>query len=198
MAPDSSSPKSQNRANPLYERNLGLISEGQQNRLLESRVLICGVGGMRGVCAEVLVRLGIGNLVLVDHDKFDLYNFNRQIHANRETLGRNKAEVLAEEFRKINPDLKGTPVPKGLTDGNVDEMIVQSTIGLAHNLGIKVVAEGVENLETWDRLSSMGCDYLQGYYISKPLRANQFVDWLDRSPWTISENGSSAGQSGRA
>lgn len=61
-----------------------------------------------------------------------------------------------------------------------DASIVRATIDLAHNLGLKVVAEGVENEETGSALRALGCDYLQGYHISKPLPADEIVRWLSR------------------
>ena len=64
-----------------------------------------------------------------------------------------------------------------------DEVIVRSTIDLAHNLGLKAVAEGVENIEAWNKLRDMGCDYAQGYFMSKPLPAAQFIDWIGSSSW---------------
>jgi diguanylate cyclase (GGDEF)-like protein len=65
-----------------------------------------------------------------------------------------------------------------------DEVIVRSTIDLAHNLGLKAVAEGVENQEAWDKLREMGCDSAQGYFMSKPLSAENFMDWMLSSPWS--------------
>lgn len=59
-----------------------------------------------------------------------------------------------------------------------DEMIVRSTIALAHSFGLLVVAEGVENAQTYRRLSELGCDQAQGYFMSRPLAAEQFVHWL--------------------
>ncbi|MDI1309948.1 MAG: EAL domain-containing protein [Methylotenera sp.] len=59
-----------------------------------------------------------------------------------------------------------------------DKKIVQSTIDLGHNLGLKVVAEGIENLIVWKLLRSMGCDSGQGYYMSKPMPASDFVKWI--------------------
>ncbi|MFZ5877344.1 MAG: EAL domain-containing protein [Nitrospirota bacterium] len=66
-----------------------------------------------------------------------------------------------------------------------DAKIVRSTIDLAHNLGLKVVAEGVETREVLDRLADMGCDAAQGYYMSKPLPANEFSHWLKNSSWKL-------------
>jgi diguanylate cyclase (GGDEF)-like protein len=63
------------------------------------------------------------------------------------------------------------------TDEN-DAVIVRSTIDLAHNLGLSVVAEGVEDLEAWDILQILRCDTAQGYYMCKPLAATDFLSWL--------------------
>ena len=59
-----------------------------------------------------------------------------------------------------------------------DFMIVRATVDLGRNLGLRVVAEGVEDLATFDRLADFGCDEAQGYYISRPLSAADFIGWL--------------------
>jgi EAL domain-containing protein (putative c-di-GMP-specific phosphodiesterase class I) len=66
-----------------------------------------------------------------------------------------------------------------------DKKIVQSTIDLGHNLGLKVVAEGVEDLLAWGLLRAMGCDFGQGYYMARPMPANDFIAWL--AQWEQSE-----------
>ncbi|HYD60974.1 MAG TPA: EAL domain-containing protein, partial [Noviherbaspirillum sp.] len=63
-----------------------------------------------------------------------------------------------------------------------DAKIVRSTIDLGHNMGLKVVAEGLENLAVWELLAKMGCDQGQGYYISKPMPSEQLAGWLQA--WT--------------
>ncbi|NVK23301.1 MAG: EAL domain-containing protein [Gammaproteobacteria bacterium] len=65
-----------------------------------------------------------------------------------------------------------------LTQSETDEAIVSTTITMAKNLGIKVVAEGIENQETGDMLKKMGCDIVQGYHYSKPLKFEEFIDWV--------------------
>jgi diguanylate cyclase (GGDEF)-like protein len=62
-----------------------------------------------------------------------------------------------------------------------DEVIVKATIGLAHNLGLEVVAEGVENQESADRLRELGCNYLQGFFFSKPVPADEFIAMVGQS-----------------
>jgi diguanylate cyclase (GGDEF)-like protein len=59
-----------------------------------------------------------------------------------------------------------------------DALIVQSTIELAHNLGLRVVAEGVETEAIWDRLGELGCDYAQGYFLCKPVPPGEMVEWV--------------------
>lgn len=64
-----------------------------------------------------------------------------------------------------------------------DEMIVRSTIELAHNLGLSVVAEGVENIETRDHLETLGCDLGQGNFFSRALPSDELSRWLSESQW---------------
>lgn len=64
-----------------------------------------------------------------------------------------------------------------------DELIVNSTIHLAHNLGLTVVAEGVENQALLQRLQDMGCDEAQGFYIGRPMDTKNADTWLVESGW---------------
>jgi diguanylate cyclase (GGDEF)-like protein len=63
-----------------------------------------------------------------------------------------------------------------------DATIVSSTVNLAHGLGLKVVAEGVESKEVWQELEALGCDTIQGYYAAKPMPPEKLVGWLNSSP----------------
>jgi diguanylate cyclase (GGDEF)-like protein len=63
-----------------------------------------------------------------------------------------------------------------------DAVIVRSTIDLGHNLGLRVVAEGVESREIWDRLAALGCDTAQGFYLSRPIPAAALDEWLAGRP----------------
>jgi EAL domain-containing protein (putative c-di-GMP-specific phosphodiesterase class I) len=67
---------------------------------------------------------------------------------------------------------------KNMVTDNDDLVIVRSTIELGHNLGLKVVAEGVEDKATLDKLEQLGCDLVQGYHISRPLPPEQLEVWL--------------------
>jgi diguanylate cyclase (GGDEF)-like protein len=70
-----------------------------------------------------------------------------------------------------------------MTTDQGDAVIVRSTIDLAHNLGLKVVAEGVENQETLRALVALGCDEAQGYYFSKPLQSAELIEWQKQRVW---------------
>ena len=61
-----------------------------------------------------------------------------------------------------------------------DASIVKATIQLGHNLGLNVVAEGVEDEKTYLALKDMGCDIQQGYFISRPAPAEDFMDWIQK------------------
>ena len=65
-----------------------------------------------------------------------------------------------------------------MLDGETDRDIVQASIGLAHDLGLLVVAEGVETVEQLEDLRSLGCDYAQGYLLSRPLTSDGLVVWV--------------------
>ena len=64
-----------------------------------------------------------------------------------------------------------------------DEAIVRSTIELAHSLGLRAIAEGVEDEATLDRLRTLGCDRAQGYHLGRPMPLTQLTEWLATSPW---------------
>ena len=74
---------------------------------------------------------------------------------------------------------------KNMAVNHSDAMIVRSTVELGHNLGLKVVAEGVESQAVWDKLKVLGCDDAQGYHMGRPLPADGFSEWLRQSPWGL-------------
>lgn len=83
-----------------------LLGDEPVNKLITSHVLIVGLGGVGGICAEMIARAGVGKMTIVDADTVDLSNGNRQIPALHSTAGRLKAAVMAERLRDINPELQ--------------------------------------------------------------------------------------------
>src|SRR4051812_22021132 len=76
-----------------------------------------------------------------------------------------------------------------------DRVIVESTVDLGRRLGLRVVAEGVEDQWTWDELARMGCDVSQGFFPTRPLPAERFIAWL--TEWSPGERGLSPGSAPR-
>ncbi len=76
---------------------------------------------------------------------------------------------------------------KNMAADDGDVVIVRSTIELAHNLGLLVVAEGVETQYVWDRLAALGCNSAQGYYMSAPMPATALTRWFHESSWQVTK-----------
>ncbi|MBE6028300.1 MAG: tRNA threonylcarbamoyladenosine dehydratase [Clostridiales bacterium] len=95
-----------------HSRTLTMIGEDGLARLKASKVLIVGIGGVGSYAAEAVARAGTGNITLMDGDSVQPSNLNRQLVALTSTMGRNKAEVMAERIRDIDPDTAVTVLPR--------------------------------------------------------------------------------------
>jgi molybdopterin/thiamine biosynthesis adenylyltransferase len=117
-----------------FQRNLGWVTEREQQQLRRKRVAIAGLGGVGGSYLLAFARLGVGSFSIADFDRFDLVNFNRQAGAGVSTLGRPKVEVLAEMAREINPELDLRAFPEGVSRENLDDFLD----------GVDVYADGLD------------------------------------------------------
>jgi len=90
--------------NERFNRLILLIGEPAFKKLQQLNVIIFGIGGVGSWCAESLVRSGLGHITIVDCDRIDITNTNRQIPALSSTIGREKTEVLKDRLLDINPD----------------------------------------------------------------------------------------------
>ena len=106
-----------------FSRSLPLIGEDGLARLAACRVTVVGLGGVGGYVVEVLARSGVGALTLIDGDKVEESNLNRQIAALSKDIGRYKAEVLAERVEQINPRSKVNAVCEMLTESNCSALV---------------------------------------------------------------------------
>ena len=91
-----------------FDRLEILLGAEAQKKLAAARVAVFGLGGVGGYTVEALARSGVGAIDLIDGDKVEITNVNRQIYAVQSTLGLLKAEVAAERVADINPDCKVT------------------------------------------------------------------------------------------
>lgn len=92
--------------NPFFERIETLIGENNFEKLSNETVAIVGVGGVGGTSIMTLARCGVGTLIIQDFDVVCESNFNRQVVANIDTLGKNKVDAMEEIILKINPKCK--------------------------------------------------------------------------------------------
>ncbi len=83
-----------------------MLGDAAVEKLMQKTVLIIGLGGVGGICAEMIARAGIGKITIVDNDTIDASNINRQIPALHSTIKKSKAKVLAARLLDINPNLQ--------------------------------------------------------------------------------------------
>jgi len=105
------------------ERTELLINKEGQEKLINSNILLVGLGGVGSFAAEFLVRAGIGNMTIVDGDDVDLTNINRQLPALHSTIGKMKADIVAERLLDINPNLKLKVIKQFLSPEEAYEIV---------------------------------------------------------------------------
>ena len=112
----------------IASRQMSIVTRSEQERFKEAKITVIGCGGIGGETIEMLARMGIGELVLVDKDAFDLSNLNRQTLASIADLGLDKNAVAAEKVRLINPYVKVTTFNEHVDQSNIDKIIGDSDI----------------------------------------------------------------------
>lgn len=105
------------------ERTELLMGTASIERLQKSHVLIVGLGGIGSFAGEFIARAGVGTMTIIDGDVFDPTNKNRQLTALDSTVGRNKAVVLAERIKDINPDIQLNIVQEFVVPERVWELL---------------------------------------------------------------------------
>ena len=94
-----------------------MLGDNLVEKLMSKNLLVVGLGGVGGICAEMIVRAGVGKMTIVDNDTIDASNINRQIPALHSTVSQSKAQVLAARLLDINP----------LLDLTILEVFVENT-----------------------------------------------------------------------
>ena len=107
----------------IISRQMSIVTRSQQERFKEAKIAIIGCGGIGGQTIEMLARLGVGQLNLVDEDEFDLSNLNRQTLASLKEVGLSKSQVAKEKVRLLNPYVKVNCFNETVTEENVDKII---------------------------------------------------------------------------
>jgi len=114
-------------ATAFYEemvgRNIGVLTKEEQEKLKNTCIAVAGCGGMGGLSAEQLVRLGVGHVKIADPDRFVVHNLSRQCCSTTSNVGQNKAEVLGRHFKAINPHLKLDIFKEGVLLENMEKFV---------------------------------------------------------------------------
>jgi molybdopterin/thiamine biosynthesis adenylyltransferase len=127
----------QNKIIPLrYAKNFHALTLAEQRHICESRVLVCGCGGLGGVLINLLTRAGVGTLRLVDGDVFVPSNLNRQWFCDTQELSRPKAEVAGERVRAMNPLIEVEVFSKLMNENNAEALVE----------GMDLVMDAMDNL----------------------------------------------------
>ncbi|MGV8080759.1 MAG: ThiF family adenylyltransferase [Syntrophales bacterium] len=111
-----------------YVRNRDIISPAEQLKLAGSQVAVAGAGGLGGHVILLLARIGVGRLVVVDCDRFDDTNLNRQALCSRETLNQSKAEAAVEAVAAINPGVRVVPHRERIDASNADVLLAGADV----------------------------------------------------------------------
>lgn len=121
-----------------YERNFPALTEAEWKALRGKRVLVVGCGGLGGHLIELLARIGIGALRVVDGDVFEASNLNRQLLSEVPLLGVSKAKAAAARVSRVNPDVDVEAEAVFLTADNVGTLLS----------GCDAVLDGLDNIES--------------------------------------------------
>jgi molybdopterin-synthase adenylyltransferase len=105
-----------------YQRQYPLLGDEGQKRLQCARILIAGVGGLGTIAATYLAAAGVGFLRLVDHDRVELSNLNRQILYSSKDIGRAKVTVAAERLESLNPSIGIEGIQRTFDEQTVEEL----------------------------------------------------------------------------
>lgn len=121
-----------------YERNISALTEEECLALQNKRALVVGCGGLGGHIIDMLARIGVGALRVVDGDVFEPSNLNRQLLSEVPLLGVKKAQAAADRIARVNPQIQVDAVEEFLTEANVLDLIT----------GCDVVLDALDNILT--------------------------------------------------
>jgi molybdopterin/thiamine biosynthesis adenylyltransferase len=123
-----------------YDRQImirGFGPEGQE-KLKRARVFIAGAGGLGSAAATYLTAAGVGMLCIVDHDKVELSNLNRQVLHWQEDIGKGKGDSAARKLEKLNPAVKIEAIDEMITEANISQLVA----------GFDLIVDALDNLPT--------------------------------------------------
>lgn len=131
-----------------YVRNYNSFSIGEQVALLRAHAVVVGLGGLGGLLVALLARMGVGRLTLVDFDRFDATNLNRQMLSSMAVLGESKARTALQYVRSVNPSVHAEIFERAFDDSSENLTLLQNKT---------ICADCLDNLKTRMELAR-ACD----------------------------------------
>ncbi|MGB9936095.1 MAG: HesA/MoeB/ThiF family protein [Methanobacterium sp.] len=122
----------------IVSRQMGVVTKSEQKRLKDAKITVIGCGGIGGATTEMLVRMGVGNLTIIDKDTFDVSNINRQLMSSFYSVGKSKVNTTYETLKSINPFVNITAFEEELNEHNVEKIVK----------GSDIVIDALDNLVT--------------------------------------------------
>ncbi len=151
--------------NPLFERSLLVFGEQGIKNLVNSHVLVAGVGGVGGFVVEALARAGVGEITIVDHDVVSATNINRQIIALNSTIDLNKVDVMQTRVTDINPACKVNVQNEFLKAEDMEDLL---------SFDFDFVVDAIDSLNS--KVSLVETAYRRGLKVVASMGAGRRVD----------------------
>lgn len=125
----------------IISRQMSIVTRSQQTRFKEAKIGVVGCGGIGGAVIEMLARMGVGELNIIDKDSFDMSNLNRQVMSSIDEIRNSKSEVTKEKIRLINPYVKVNAFNEELNTDTIENFVedCQIIIDALDNLPTRVL-----------------------------------------------------------
>lgn len=143
----------------MFSRTNRVIGEEKLNKIMSSHMAVLGVGGVGGYVVEMLTRLGVGKLTIIDFDKIDISNLNRQIIATNNNLNCYKTTEFVKRIKSINPNCEVVEKTQKITAENISELLNEKydyVIDAIDDINAKVGVAKFCNDNNLKLVSSMG------------------------------------------
>ena len=142
----------------MYDKIIKLIGEENFKRINSKKILLVGVGGVGGFVFEALIRSGFNDITIIDKDKVEITNLNRQLVANLETIDRKKVDIAKDKALNINKNIKIKPIETFLDKNNMNilDNDYDFIIDACDTLNTKLELIKFANLNNIPIISSMG------------------------------------------
>jgi tRNA A37 threonylcarbamoyladenosine dehydratase len=143
----------------MFDRLIALIDESNYNKIKQQKILLVGVGGVGSYALETLVRNGFTNITIIDYDKIDITNLNRQLITNNQNIGHSKVIAGILRSKSINPDILIDGIENKLTETNIEEILALNfdyVIDACDDINIKFLLMVKKEQYKYQLISSMG------------------------------------------